>query len=57
MANFQRYKKKKKRGIVLTRMREILGVLNEIKVMFSSVVSGMKQLVEILEDEDKTKHS
>ena len=53
MANFQRYKKKKKRGIVLTRMREILGVLYEIKVMFSSVVSGIKQVIQILENKGR----
>ncbi len=46
-------KKYRKNNIVKNRIRELVNTLVEIKVMLSSVVSGMKQLLSVLEENDK----
>ena len=49
MALTKRYRKN---NIVKNRLRELLNTLVEIKTMLSSVVSGIKQLVSVLEEDD-----
>ena len=46
-------KKYRKNNIVKNRIRELVNTLEEIKEMLSSVFSGMKQLLSVLEENDK----
>ena len=49
MANSKKFRRK----ILSDRIKDLLKILEEVKVLLASIVSGMKQVGDILEDESK----
>ena len=48
MANLNKYRRK----LLSDRMKELLKVIEEVKILLASIVSGMKHVAEILEEKN-----
>ena len=46
MANLNKYRRK----LLSDRMKDLLKIIEEVKILLASIVSGMKQIGDILED-------
>jgi|TARA_R100000789_G_C2996973_1_gene147719 hypothetical protein len=49
MANLNKFRAK----LLSDRVKDLLKILEEVKVLLASIVSGMKQVGDILEDESR----